>query len=84
MFSGKFEYGDHGSGCYTCQIGRNKLLSAVKVTSLPSPTSPQLDFMKISLFGERVHPPHLKVHVQKLHDCMVGTKGTHLEVLNKI
>ena len=57
MLSSKFEYGDNGSECYT---GRNKLLSAVKVTPSPPPTSPQLDFMKISLFGERVHPPHLK------------------------
>ena len=34
MFSSQFEYADNDSECYTCQIGRNKLLWAFKVNPL--------------------------------------------------
>ena len=39
---------------------------------------PQLDFMKISLFGKRLHSIQ-KVHVQTFYDSMAGTK----EILKK-
>lgn len=42
MFSSQFEYSDNNFGCYTGQVGRNKLPCAVQVIPLP-----QLDFMKI-------------------------------------
>ena len=63
MFSSQLEHTDENCGCYAGQIGRNKLLWAVKVNP------PEPDFMKIALLSERtLHLKSARTDILWFHD----------------